>query len=936
MASETTTRLPAGLDRPAEVHTLRAKASLAVGRHAEALDAVRCARRARHGVDPALLALDELEALFGLLRHAEAVAVATRALRRRPLDADVEARLRVARGHALWSLGRVSAGVAEARKASGIATTELTLARARETLGLFAWKEQELDSAAEHLACARRLYAKAGSREGLVRVLEREGAVLRDADRLKEALRVQTLRLEIAGTTTRFDAVARALGDRGDLLVVMGRWAEAREDLNRASDLFARVSDPREHTLAGVSRAALDLATGDPGAARAALERARGVDAARDGDPRSQAEILLGLADVDLAEGDAPRAEGSLATALALFALVRDRVGECRTRFRRCHVLLASERAPEAVREARRALRLASWPARTDLRGAALLALGRALLHSGRAEAAAAFGEAAELSAPRPVVARLARLGLTLARGGGRDDSETRECLSAIEGWGDRRLLGYCLADLDRLRGPAQQPAPTLRAACEQRPGRTTCVTARVVSDAALAFTAPGEWRARWVAAAHAVRPMFPWRRIAYVAADVGWELRSGRTEPARLAPGDLAWALARAVGEPAWLDLAGEPSLRTHAARLVDGVRWAVVAPAGSEAALYADLREDDPAPGDREAYVLGQLGRLVERDPPEAFEEAAQRAAFPEIVGGCPAMEDLFRQMERLAGAQIAVHIVGETGTGKEVVAQALHRRSPRRDKPFVAINASTLSDELFEAEMFGHARGAFTGAVAERTGHVAEAEGGTLFIDEVADLTPRAQAKLLRLLQEREYRRLGETRTRHAQVRILSASNAVLETRVASGLFREDLVYRLSPVVLSLPPLRERGRDLLRLARHFLRRAAEQEGRPAPPLTPELAASLSRHSWPGNVRELENEMHRLVALAGGGVLRPEDFSDKLRARQAFPAAALRSAVMAFEKDHVTRILDQHAGNRARTAAALGITRQALVAKIRRLGIA
>jgi DNA-binding NtrC family response regulator/tetratricopeptide (TPR) repeat protein len=936
MAATKATSLLGVIEKPAAVHRLRAKASLAVGRHAEALDAVRCARRSRRAAEqPALLALEELDALFGLMRHGEAVGVATRALRRRPADDDLEARLRVARGQALWSLGRIGAGVAEARKALAIATTDLTLARAREALGLFAWKEQDLEDAARHLASARQLYTQASSRDGLARTLEKQGAVLRDADKLADALRVQTLRVEIASTTTRFDAAARALSDRGSLLVVMGRWGEARQDLDRACDLFARVSDPREHTLAGVSRAALDLATGDSGAARAALAGAGRVDAACGRDPRSRAEMLLGLADVDLAEGDAPAAERSLGEALGLLDLVRDRVGQCRARFRRSHVLLALGRTTEAVREARRALRLACWPARTDLRGAAELALGRALLHARRAEACPAFERALALSAARPGVARLARFGRALARGAGRDDPETREALASIEDWGDRRLLASCLEDLDRLRGPAPRAA---RPRAQRDPGEAhaTCAAARVIGDVAVGFAGQGEWRARWGAAARALRPLLPWHRIAYVAADAGWELRADWTEAAVLAAADPARTLAAGIGAPACFDLTGEPALREHPIRLLHGVRWALVAPAGPGAALYADLRENDPAPGGREADVLGQLGRLVERDPPDEPGGAADPApAFPEIVGACAAMDALFRQMERLAGSQITVQILGETGTGKERVAQALHRRSPRGDKPFVAINASTLSDDLFEAEMFGHARGAFTGAVAERAGHLAEAEGGTLLIDEVADLTPRAQAKLLRVLQEREYRRLGESRTRRADVRILTASNVALDARAARGLFREDLVYRLSPVVLSLPPLRERGPDLLRLARHFLRRAADQEGRGAPGLTGEVAAALSRYAWPGNVRELENEMHRLVALAGFGPLRPEHLSEKLRARGAPSPVALRSAVMAFEKEHVARVLAQHAGNRAHAAAALCITRQALVVKIRRLGL-
>jgi DNA-binding NtrC family response regulator len=315
-------------------------------------------------------------------------------------------------------------------------------------------------------------------------------------------------------------------------------------------------------------------------------------------------------------------------------------------------------------------------------------------------------------------------------------------------------------------------------------------------------------------------------------------------------------------------------------------------------------------------------------------AAASAMSPSRFPEIVGGCPAMEALFRQMARVGPTDVPLHVFGETGTGKERVARALHRVSPRAAKPFVALNASALSDELFEAELYGHLRGAFSGAVADRHGLVAEAEGGTLFLDEVTDLSPLAQAKLLRLLQEREYRRVGENRARRADLRVITAANVPLEQRVAAGQFREDLMYRMNAVVLTLPPLRERGDDLLRLARHFLEQAAERARRPVPGLTSELSAALARHSWPGNVRELENEMTRLVAL-GEEPLCSEHLSPRVLAAPCRPLAPLREAVRGFEREHVGRMLALHAGNRSRTACALGLTRQGLVAKLRRLGI-
>jgi len=294
------------------------------------------------------------------------------------------------------------------------------------------------------------------------------------------------------------------------------------------------------------------------------------------------------------------------------------------------------------------------------------------------------------------------------------------------------------------------------------------------------------------------------------------------------------------------------------------------------------------------------------------------------------------VLRLVDRVAPTDSSVLVLGESGTGKELVARAIHVRSSRAAGPFVAVNASCLGDELFEAELFGHVKGAFTGAMFDREGYVAAAERGTLFIDEVADLTPRAQAKLLRFLQDSEYRRVGETRVRQADVRIVSAANVDLLARVAEGRFRQDLLYRLRPIVLSLPPLRERAGDVLVLARHFLREAAATAGRPAPDLPADVARAVERYAWPGNVRELQSEMQRLVLLSGGGPLRKERLSPGLRGSgDTAPTSPLREAVLVFERDYVSRALTRHGGSRARTAEALGITRQALVVKIRRLGL-
>jgi DNA-binding NtrC family response regulator len=250
-------------------------------------------------------------------------------------------------------------------------------------------------------------------------------------------------------------------------------------------------------------------------------------------------------------------------------------------------------------------------------------------------------------------------------------------------------------------------------------------------------------------------------------------------------------------------------------------------------------------------------------------------------------------------------------------------------------VTVNASSISDDLFESEMFGHVKGAFTGAVADRRGHVVEAEGGTLFLDEVTDLTLRGQAKLLRFLQNGEFRRVGEGVVRRANVRLLTAANVVLREQVARGLFRPDLLYRCTTFTLVVPPLRERADDVLLLARHFLRSAQVREARPVKSLPREIAQLLLRFEWPGNVRQLQSEMNRLATLAGSESIRIEHVSPEIMPGTRAPGRTLNDARSACERDLIVRTLPLYGGNRSRAACALGITRQGLLSKMRQLGL-
>jgi Nif-specific regulatory protein len=243
-----------------------------------------------------------------------------------------------------------------------------------------------------------------------------------------------------------------------------------------------------------------------------------------------------------------------------------------------------------------------------------------------------------------------------------------------------------------------------------------------------------------------------------------------------------------------------------------------------------------------------------------------------FPEIVGTSPAMHEVYRLTRLVAPSRASVLLIGETGTGKELIARAIHRLSPRADGPYIRVNCGALSESLLESELFGHIKGAFTGAIDNKTGRFEAAHGGTIFLDEISSMSAKLQVKLLRVLQEREFERVGEARTIRVDTRVVAATNQFLEDEIEAGRFRDDLYYRLNVVPIHLPPLRERREDIGDLAGFFLHRYSEENRRETPELSPALLDLLEQYDWPGNVRELENYIERLVVLAGGEPLTPE----------------------------------------------------------------
>ncbi len=315
-------------------------------------------------------------------------------------------------------------------------------------------------------------------------------------------------------------------------------------------------------------------------------------------------------------------------------------------------------------------------------------------------------------------------------------------------------------------------------------------------------------------------------------------------------------------------------------------------------------------------------------------------------ELVGESPAMQRLRQLIETAGPTNARVLLAGENGTGKELVARAIHQASPRHAKPFVAVNCAAIPETLIESELLGHEKGSFTGATAQKKGQFEQADGGTLFLDEIGDMSLNTQAKVLRVLQEQQFTRVGGTKVIKVDVRVIAASNKDLLKEIEKGTFREDLYYRLNVLPILVPPLRERREDIPFLAKHFLKNHAEEQGLKGKGVATEAIAALQRYDWPGNIRELRNLIERLMIMTPGPVIEASDVEGFLQPKSggdsgtiAAPAGkpydSLRDARNAFEKDYIARKLREHSGNVSRTADDLKIERSHLHRKIKLLGI-
>jgi DNA-binding NtrC family response regulator len=317
---------------------------------------------------------------------------------------------------------------------------------------------------------------------------------------------------------------------------------------------------------------------------------------------------------------------------------------------------------------------------------------------------------------------------------------------------------------------------------------------------------------------------------------------------------------------------------------------------------------------------------------------DQLKSRYRFDNLVGSSPAMVAVYKSIARVAQTESTVLLQGESGTGKELIARAIHANSARSAGPFVTVDGGALAETLLESELFGHERGSFTGAIAMKKGLLEKAHLGTCFLDEVADLSPALQGKLLRVIQEREIRRVGSTSSMTIDVRIIAASKKNLESLVKAGTFREDLFYRLNVVSIDIPPLRERPEDIPLLVQFFIQSYGATKDKAVTGLSPEAMELLIRYWWPGNVRELEHAVERAVALTPHSIICPEDLPGAIKTATVQTVAQAQGWVTLtdLEKDHILRVLESHDRDLGRSALILGIHRKTLLRKLRQYGVA
>jgi serine/threonine-protein kinase PknK len=827
-----------------------------------------------------------------------------------------------------------------------------SLGRALALRGMVAQQRGDLVSASALFARSSAALRDGGDVHAAAVADLNAGTALSERGRFAEALPVLAAAAADLAEVGAVAERAAAEFNRGNALLGLGQLDAARAAGEAALDHAARHGLPHIEVFAGLLLGDVARRDGDRASAAAHYRIAERV-ARAGGAPHALLSTLLPRA--ELAAVDDPAAADALldeAASIAASSDDRDRLALARGR-----VLLAGgdrddgvadalvEAARRAVRDDRvelafRLMAVAAQLGRADRAVAHRRAGEAAQLHARLAAAAAPAwtlsladdpdgGELADLLAPAPApppsatgaeVPRLRRL-LALSR--------------RLNGEGSLDRLLDDVIDAAIELTAAERGFLLLRGGRDGAAGELAVVVARGFADGDLDGGAPSFSRSIAEQAAQSGEPVITLdagrdERFGAAASVAAFRLRSVMAVPLRR-KGQVAGCLyvdhrlrGGAFDDDAaalLLDLADIAAIAIDNARLAADLRRQADEIDALNRRLAADI-------ADRDAELVAVRARLGRgRD--------ALAGAYPSIIGRSPAVVAMLERVERAARVALPVVIVGESGTGKELIARALHEHGPRRERPFVAVNCSAMPEPLLESELFGHVRGAFTGADRDRRGLFEVADGGTLFLDEVADTGPAMQAKLLRVLQDGSFRRVGDEGVRRADVRVVAATQRPLAELAAAGRFRDDLRFRLEVIAIEAPPLRARPGDIPLLVEHVLARVA---GERPPRLTRGALRALELHAWPGNIRELENALARAVAL-GGEVIDVDDLPEGMaRARAARPAAlpdqlTLKPAIAALERAYLDAALARASGNQTVAARLLGLSRFGLQKKLRRL---
>jgi transcriptional regulator with GAF, ATPase, and Fis domain len=837
--------------------------------------------------------------------------------------------------------------------------------RAHEVLALVASSRGDLDAAAGHAADADRAAAQVPGRAGIAaqsRAASLAGSALLAAGSIDRAIAAYERAADLAERAGERHAAASATVNLGLARLDAAQLGPAIAALRDGSRRLAALRRPRELGRALYNLANAAFVAGDDALAQLAATRARAA-AAEVGDADAAALAAIVLADLEVRGGrlraairalDAIPAGTAGALVACRAAIAHAALGEieaARSRAARARELAGGALEAEiAIAEARVALAAAEGPL---AEAAAARAMAAARTFEARNEALLAGADAAEACGHRSeAAARLAQARALLDRAAAGLDAAAKARYRAIPG--HRRALAALPAADAPLRRDAGRAAPLAlarRIAAEPHPSGVV----RQLASAALDLT--GAERAFVLARAHdgaisiregqglsgALGPEHrPSRSIAARVIDERRPMVSvDAIEDARLdrAASVHAMALRSVLAVPlpardATLALYVDDRLRPAAFDDATVADLAALAELGAASLATAERAREER----REARIAARKQRLLEAALEARSEELRSLRRGPAdplaaIVGESTAMRRVIALASRVASSGATVLLVGESGTGKEMIARAIHAADVRRERPFVAESCAAIPETLLESTLFGHVRGAFTGADRARRGLFEVAHGGTLFLDEIADTSPAMQAKLLRVLQEGEIRPVGSERVRRIDARVIAAAGPDVDERIADGRFREDLYYRLAVVRVEIPPLRERVEDVAPLAAHFV--ALHAGGRKVR-LEPGALELLRAHAWPGNVRELENEIRRAL-LAGGSTISAADLSPSLGSGEpAGDELDLKAQIESLERRSIERALAIHGGNQTRAAKALGVSRFGLQKMLRRLSIA